>query len=64
MLLLTIIKSRPIVSFISGFIVGGVVFGKKTPINYQIVLYLLSRILLALSSIVYEKYFPERLLLK
>lgn len=38
---------RPLNSFIAGFIVGGLVFGKKTPINYQINLYLLSRITIA-----------------
>lgn len=39
---------RPLNSFVAGFIVGGLVFGKKTPINYQINLYLLSRIIIAL----------------
>jgi len=33
--------------FIAGFIIGGLVFGKKTPINYQINLYLFSRIIVA-----------------
>ena len=32
-------------SFVSGFIMGYIVFGKKTNVNYQIVLYLLSRII-------------------
>lgn len=39
---------RPLNSFVAGFVVGGIVFGKKTPINYQINLYLLSRIIIAL----------------
>jgi len=32
-------------SFVSGFMMGYIVFGKKTNVNYQIVLYLLSRII-------------------
>ena len=39
---------RPLNSFVAGFLVGGLVFGKKTPINYQINLYLFSRITIAL----------------
>jgi peroxisomal membrane protein 4 len=50
---------RPLNSFIAGFIVGGLVFGKKTPINYQINLYLLSRITIALAEMLYKRYFPE-----
>jgi peroxisomal membrane protein 4 len=52
---------RPANSFVAGFIVGGLVFGRKTPINYQINLYLLSRIIIALVEYVYRKYYPERL---
>jgi peroxisomal membrane protein 4 len=47
-------------SFIAGFLVGGLVFGKKTPINYQINLYLLSRITIALIERLYNKYFPTQ----
>lgn len=39
---------RPFNSMVAGFIVGGLIFGKKTPINYQINLYLFSRIIIAL----------------
>lgn len=52
---------RPFNSFVAGFMVGGIIFGKKTPINYQINLYLLSRIIIALVEYIYKKYYPERL---
>ena len=52
---------RQLNSFIAGFIVGGLVFGKKTPINYQINLYILSRIITALVEYAYKIYYPERL---
>jgi peroxisomal membrane protein 4 len=48
LLLAKVWGKRPLNSFIAGFIVGGLVFGKKTPINYQITLYLFSRITIAL----------------
>ena len=51
-------------SFISGFIFGYLIFGKKTPVivwstqvNTQIVLYILSRALLALVHMLYKKFF-------
>lgn len=47
--------SQPANSFVAGFLVGGLVFGKKTPINYQINLYLLSRITIALAEMLYKK---------
>ena len=47
---------RPFNSFVAGFVVGGLVFGKKTPINYQINLYLFSRITIALVEFLYNKY--------
>jgi peroxisomal membrane protein 4 len=46
-LLAKLFGSRPLNSFIAGFLVGGLIFGKKTPINYQINLYLFSRIIIA-----------------
>lgn len=49
LLLSKLLGTRPFNSFIAGFLVGGIVFGKKTPINYQINLYLLSRITIALA---------------
>ena len=49
---------RPFNSFIAGFFVGALVFGKKTPINYQINLYLFSRITIALIEYLYSRYFP------
>jgi peroxisomal membrane protein 4 len=50
---------RPFNSFVAGCVVGAAVFGRKTPINYQINLYLLSRITIALAELVYNKYFPS-----
>lgn len=60
-LLAKVLGQRPLNSFVAGFVVGGLVFGKKTPINYQINLYLLSRIIIALVEYIYHRYFPERL---
>ena len=57
-LLSKILGSRPLNSFLAGFIVGGLVFGKKTPINYQINLYLFSRIIVAAVEHFYKKYYP------
>jgi len=56
LLLKKVFGYRPFNSFIAGFIVGGLVFGKKTPINYQINLYLFSRITIALVEFLYIKY--------
>ena len=57
LLLKKALGERPLNSFVAGFAVGGLVFGKKTPINYQINLYLLSRITIALAEMFYIKYF-------
>jgi peroxisomal membrane protein 4 len=57
-LLSKVLGKRPLNSFIAGFIVGGLVFGKKTPINYQINLYILSRIITALVEYAYKIYYP------
>lgn len=59
LLLSKAVGPRPLNSFIAGFLVGGLVFGKKTPINYQINLYLFSRITVALVELFYRKYFPR-----
>lgn len=48
-------------NFIAGFVIGGIVFGKKTPINYQINLYLLSRIVTALAEYLYNKYISQQI---
>jgi peroxisomal membrane protein 4 len=61
LILSKLLGDRPFNSFAAGFVVGGLVFGKKTPINYQINLYLLSRIAIALVEFLYKKYLPERL---
>ena len=55
LLLEQVLGRRPLNSFIAGFVVGGLVFGKKTPINYQINLYLLSRTTIALAEMVYQR---------
>jgi peroxisomal membrane protein 4 len=47
-------------NFVSGFIFGGLIFGKQTPVNHQIVLYLLSRVLTAAVALIYKKYMRER----
>ena len=47
-------------NFISGFVFGGLIFGKQTPVNYQIVLYLLSRVLTASVALIYKRYFHQR----
>lgn len=60
LLLAKLVGARPLNSFVAGFIVGGLVFGKKTPINYQITLYLFSRIVIAGVELFYKKYLPER----
>lgn len=61
LILSKIFGSRPSNSFLAGFVVGGLVFGKKTPINYQINLYLFSRIIIAGVEYLYKKKFAERL---
>ena len=47
-------------NFIAGFVFGGLIFGKQNPVNYQIVLYLLSRVLTALVGLAYKKYLKKR----
>lgn len=47
-------------NFIAGFVFGGLIFGKQTPVNHQIVLYLLSRVLTALVTLLYKRYFKNR----
>jgi len=47
-------------SFLSAFVVGGVVFGKNNPVNMQINLYLLSRIVTGLARVAVKRnYIPE-----
>lgn len=50
----------PINSFLAGFTIGALIFGQKTAINYQIVLYLLSRVVVASAALLYKKFFPVR----
>jgi hypothetical protein len=47
-------------NFVAGFVFGGLIFGKQTPVNHQIVLYLLSRVITASVSLIYKKYFHQR----
>jgi len=41
--------------FISGLLFGTLIFGKKTGVNNQIVLYLLSRVMIGLATLAYTK---------
>ena len=41
--------------FISGFVFGSLIFGNKTGVNSQIVLYLLSRVVIGLATLAYKK---------
>ena len=41
--------------FLSGLLFGTLIFGKKTGVNNQIVLYLLSRVMIALVTLAYNK---------
>jgi len=51
---------KPINHLIAGFIFGGYIFGNKSSVNQQIVLYLLSRVLMGLVSFIYKKVNFER----
>ena len=46
-------------NFIAGVIGAYFIWAKKTSVNFQIMLYLLSRNLLAISKIISNTYFPE-----
>jgi peroxisomal membrane protein 4 len=48
-----------LINFIAGLIGSYFVWTKKTSVNTQIMLYLLSRNLLAIANIISEKYFPN-----
>lgn len=54
-LLEKIYKKTSLNNFIAGFVCGYFIWGHKTPVNYQIVLYLFSRILIGLADMVYKK---------
>ena len=41
--------------FLSGLLFGTLIFGKKTGVNNQIVLYLLSRVMIGLATLAYTK---------
>lgn len=48
-------------AFIAGCIGGGIIFGRtKTPINYQIILYLFSRVLVSSVELAHKRLFPGR----
>jgi len=40
---------------IAGAVFGSIIFGKKTGVNHQIVLYLLSRVSIGLATLAYKK---------
>ncbi len=50
-----IIKPTSFNHFLSGLIFGTLIFGKKTGVNHQIVLYLFSRVTVALATLLYKK---------
>lgn len=55
------IGKKSLNNFIAGFLVGGIIFGRKrTSINHQIVLYLLSRVILGSITLFYKTKYPER----
>ena len=61
MLLNKIRGKRSSNAFIAGCIGGGIIFGRaKTPINYQIILYLFSRVLVSSVELAHKKLFPDR----
>jgi hypothetical protein len=49
-------KKTSLNNFISGFVCGYIVWRHKTPVNYQIVLYLFSRVAMALVEMAWEKW--------
>jgi peroxisomal membrane protein 4 len=49
-------KKTSLNNFFAGMVCGYFVWGDKTPVNYQIVLYLFSRIFVALVDMAYRKY--------
>jgi peroxisomal membrane protein 4 len=55
-LLNNLIKPSSFNHFVSGLIFGALIFGKKTGVNHQIVLYLFSRVAIALATLLYRKF--------
>lgn len=51
-----IYKKTSLNNFVAGTLCGYFVWKEKTPVNYQIVLYLFSRITVALMDMAYRKY--------
>jgi peroxisomal membrane protein 4 len=49
------IKPSSFNHFLSGLLFGTIIFGKKSGVNHQIVLYLFSRVSVALASLLYKK---------
>jgi peroxisomal membrane protein 4 len=49
------IKPSSFNHFLSGLIFGTLIFGKKTGVNHQIVLYLFSRVAIGLATMLYRK---------
>ena len=47
--------------FLSGLIFGGIIFGKQSGVNHQIVLYLFSRILIGLSKWIYINVLKDKI---
>ncbi len=53
-LLNRLVKPSSVNHFLSGLIFGTLIFGKKTGVNHQIVLYLFSRVAVALGALLYK----------
>lgn len=51
----SLIGKHSVNHLIAGGIFGGIIFGKKTGVNHQIVLYLLSRVTMSMISLLYKK---------
>jgi peroxisomal membrane protein 4 len=50
-----LIKPSSFNHFLSGLIFGTLIFGKKSGVNHQIVLYLFSRVIIGLATLLYRK---------
>ena len=53
-LLNNLIRPSSFNHFISGLLFGTLIFGKKTGVNNQIVLYLFSRVIIGLGTVLYK----------
>lgn len=59
-LLQRLYKRTSLNNFLSGLVCGYVVWRHKTPVNYQIVLYLFSRVVVALLEMAYDHWASQQ----